>query len=173
MLGFGVGLDGGMDIDREPDPGADLAAVAPRWVTLTTTSAGLPSITLVDEAVALAAPFASHPVQIGVGVHLNLPDELGQPGLTERPQLRQLEQCLVDAFAGHARLVSTITLQGIREYVAYATSADFLEAWKQAPPPGLDSHDVQLMVMPDPTWKGLREIAGLLEPDEEPLRPEE
>lgn len=162
-----------MDLDRAADPGADLAAVAPRWVTLTATSDGLPAITLVDEAVALAAPFASHPVQIGVGVHLNLPDERGQPGLTERPTLRRLEQCLVDAFGGHARLVSTLTLQGIREYVAYATSADFLAAWKDAPPPGLDSHEVQVMVMDDPTWKGLREIAGLLEPGEEPLRPED
>ena len=150
----------------------ELAAVPPRWVTLTATVDGLPSITLVDEAVALAAPFPSHPVQLGFGVHLHEPDRLGQPGPAESADLRRFEQALVDALAGTARVVSVLTLQGVREYVAYATDLELLESWQQEPPAGLDTHDVQVMVLPDPTWKGLREIAGLLEPGEQPLRPE-
>lgn len=155
------------------DTHTDLDRLPPRWVTLTATSDGLPVITLVDEAVALAAPFPSHPVQVGLGVHLNEPDELGQPGDVDRPLLRSFEQALVTALGSDARLVSSLTLQGVREYVAYARSTEVLERWQQEPPPGLDTHDVQVFAIEDPSWKGLREIAGLLEPGEEPLRPEE
>ncbi|MDP3711710.1 MAG: DUF695 domain-containing protein [Mycobacteriales bacterium] len=151
----------------------DLDSLPPRWVTLTATSDGLPVITLVDEAVALAAPFPSHPVQVGLGVHLNEPDALGQPGELDAPLLRSFEQALVDALGSEARLVSSLTLQGVREYVAYARSTAVLERWQAEPPPGLDTHDVQVFAIDDPTWKGLREIAGLLEPGEEPLRPDE
>jgi hypothetical protein len=149
----------------------DLADVPPEWVTLTSTSDGLPAITLVDQAVALAAPFPSHPYQVGFGVHLNAPDKQGQPRDAEKAVLRRLEQHLVDALAGSARLVSTLTLHGLREYVTYANDLTFLEVWQETPPAGLDTHEIQVMVMEDPTWKGLREIAGLLEPGEEALRP--
>lgn len=151
----------------------DLHALKPSWVTLTSTVDGTPVITLVDEAVALAAPFASHPLQVGLGVRLNDPDALGQPGESERDDLKRLERGVVDALGTDARLVASITLQGIREYVAYAVDGSFLQAWTEEAPDGLNSHEVQVMVMEDPTWKGLREIAGLLEPGEAPLRPGE
>jgi hypothetical protein len=149
----------------------DLDALPPRWVTLTATDDGLPVVTLVDEAVALAAPFASHPWQIGVGVHLAEPDPLGQPGEGERAALRALEQELVDGLAPVARLVSSLTLRGVREYVFYARDTSTLEAFAARAPEA--SHEVQAFALEDPSWKGLREIAGLLEPGEEPLRPDE
>ena len=87
----------------------------------------------------------------------------------EHAQLSQWRAELERALGQDGRLVTTITADGAREHVAYVRSAAVVEAWRDAPPPGLGSHEAQVALVPDPTWLGLREIAGLLEDGEEPL----
>ncbi|MCU1596032.1 MAG: hypothetical protein JWO12_3424 [Frankiales bacterium] len=130
----------------------DLLALAPDWVTLrSATEDGSPIVVLVDRAVASAAPFADFPLQYGVAVQYgDTPD--GLPTDTELPSLRALEQRLVDAAAGQARLVAVMTLEGVREWVLYAKSTEW----------ALPFVDAGLSVVSgeDPTWHGLRELSG-------------
>lgn len=150
----------------------ELPSLPPRWVTLRErTPEGLPAVTIIDEAVAASAPWSGWGLQVALGVQLELPDDQGQPGLTERPALRAFEQAYVDALGGHARLVATVTLDGIRELVAYTRDVGWLERWQDDLPEGLDSHDWEMHVLEDPTWTGLRELAGRLEPGEKVVRP--
>ncbi|MCW2779394.1 MAG: hypothetical protein JWN17_3119 [Frankiales bacterium] len=158
-----------------PPPDDDLLVVVPRWVTLqgeyTEDGRGLRAVTLLDEAVALGAPFEGFPLQVGVGVHLLEPDSSGQPSAAERPALKAFEAGLVQALGDQGRLVAALTVDGVREYVAYVRSTDVLMPWRDAPPAGMDVHDWQVQVLQDPSWLGLREIAGLLQPGEELLAP--
>jgi hypothetical protein len=157
------------------DPTSDLLVVVPRWVTLqgeyTEDGRGLRAVTLLDEAVALGAPFEGFPLQVGIGVQLLEPDSAGQPSAQERPALKAFEAALVQALADQGRLVAALTVDGVREYVAYVRSTDVLLPWRQAPPAGMDVHDFQVQVLSDPSWLGLREIAGLLQPGEQELAP--
>ena len=150
---------------------ADLLAVEPDWVELHDEYDGWPCVVVFDEAVALAAPHAGWPLQLAMSVQLLAPGEDGLPGPAEEARLAEYEQALAVALGRQGRLVAAITLQGVREYVAYLRSARVVEAWQDAPPPGLGSHDADVQLLPDRDWRGLREIAGLLDPDEEPLRP--
>ncbi|MCU1692897.1 MAG: hypothetical protein JWM64_1988 [Frankiales bacterium] len=156
-----------------PDDG--LLSVTPRWVTLsgeyTEGDRGLRAITLLDEAVALGAPFDGFGLQVGVGVTLIDVDPTGQPTPDEKPRLKAFEAGLVQALGTEGRLVAALTVDGVREYVAYVRSTDVLLPWRDAPPAGMDVHDWQVQVLEDPSWLGLREIAGLLQPGEEMLAP--
>lgn len=130
----------------------DLLSIEPRWVTLrTTVDEGLPVVVLVDEAVGATAPYELFTTQVAVAVQLaETPD--GQPAAADQPSLRQLEQRLVDAGVGEARLVAVLTLEGTREWVFYARSS----AWAQ---PFADSR-ISVQVSSDPTWHGLAELRG-------------
>lgn len=156
-------------------PLPDLLQTVARWVTLqgeyTDGSRTVRAVTLLDEAVALGAPFEDFPLQVGVGVTLQQPDEQGQPSAEEKAALRAFETGLVQALGHEGRIVATLTVDGVREYVAYVRSTDVLVPWRETPPPGTESHDWQVQVLQDPTWLGLREIAGLLQPGEQDADP--
>ena len=131
----------------------DLLAVPAQWVTLrTATEDGLPVVVLVDQAVVTTAPYDEHPVQVAVGV----PYQAGEDGLPvpdEQPRLKELEQRLVDAGAAEARLVAVMTLEGVREWTFYARGTAWTGPLKAAGLSVLETHD--------PTYLGLRELAGL------------
>ena len=160
-------------------PETALLSVPPRWVTLQgefvdgegPDARGMRAVTLLDEAVALGAPYEGFALQVGIDVTLLQPDSTGQPSAEERPALKAFEAGLVQALADQGRLVGVLTVDGHREYLAYVRSTDVLLPWRDAPPAGMDQHDWALQVMEDPTWLGLREIAGLLQPGEELLGP--
>lgn len=159
--------------DDLPDDG--LFEVAPRWVTLrgeyTDEDRTVRAVTLIDEAVALGAPFDGFVLQVGVGVPLGETDGTGQPTADERAALRTFEQGLVQALGRSGRLVATLTVDGLREYVAYLRDTTPLLAWREDVPAGMDGRDWQVQVMEDPAWLGLRELAGLLPPGHEELGP--
>lgn len=145
-----------------------LQDVAPQWEQLVDDEDGLVVVEL-DEAAAEGAPWPELEVQLAVTVPLHDPDPEGQPYDDEHAVLGQWRRALEAALGDAGRLVATITADGAREHVAYVRDAAVVEAWRDAPPPGLDSHDAQVVLVPDPTWLGLREIAGLLAEGEEPL----
>ena len=122
-----------------------------------------------DTAAAAGAPWDGFGVQLVVVVTLQDPDPDGQPYAEEHAQLGGWRAALERALGEDGRLVATLTADGVREHVAYVRNEAVVEAWQSAPPPGLASHDAQVALVPDPTWLGLREIAGLLADDEEPL----
>lgn len=142
--------------------------VPPSWVQLVDDEDGLVVVEL-DDAAAQAAPLAEYGVQLVVTVTLQDPDPEGQPYDEEHAQLGRWRTALEGALGQDGRLVATITADGAREHVAYVRSAAVVQAWQDSPPSGLGSHEAQVALVPDPTWLGLREIAGLLEDGEDPL----
>jgi hypothetical protein len=142
--------------------------VPPVWIQLVDDQDGLVVVEL-DDAAARAAPLPEYGVQLVVTVTLQDPDHEGQPYDVEHAQLGRWRTALQRALGEDGRLVATLTAAGVREHVAYVRSPTVVEAWREAPPAGLGSHDAQVALVPDPTWLGLREIAGLLEDGEEPL----
>lgn len=155
-------------------PGSDPGQpAAPGWVTARSTGPeGLPAEVRVDEGAALAAPWPGLPVQVCVGVPLARPDEGGQPGLTEQPALRQFERAFAAALGPPARVVAAVTMAGVREIMAYAPDAGFIERWQTGTPAGMELYPCEVHVLADPGWTGLRELAGLLEPGEQVVRPD-
>ena len=133
-------------------PSTGLLAVPADWVTLRAeTEAGQPIVVLVDRAVATTAPYELFTLQVALAVPLgSTPD--GLPAEADKPGLRQLEQHLVNAAEGEARLVAVLTLEGMREWMLYARST----AWTQ---PFLEA-GLSVQVGEDPEFAGLRELAS-------------
>jgi hypothetical protein len=71
----------------------------------------------------------------------------------EAPRLRELEQRLVDAAAGQARLVAVLTLEGVREWTFYGATS----GWAQP----LRDEGISLVETVDPAYHGLLELSGL------------
>lgn len=147
----------------------DLLSTPSAWVQLLDDTEGLIVLEL-DEAVVAGAPWPGYGVQLAVSVTVQEPDLTGQPFDDEHVALGALQWALEQALEGHGRLVATITMDGVRELVAYVDATAVVEAWRAAPPEGFGSHDMQVQLLDDPGWRGLREIAGELG-DEPPLRP--
>ncbi len=147
-----------------------LSDIGPEWVQLLDDEEGLTVLEL-DEAVVDGAPWEGWPVQLAVALTVADPDLTGQPYDEEHAQLLAWEAALVEALGDRGRLVCTITAGGVRELVAYLRATSVVEAWEASPPAGLGSHEAVVTVLDDPGWLGLREIAGVLAEDEEPLRP--
>lgn len=150
----------------------DLMHVTPSWVQLLDDEdAEQLTVLELDEAVAEGAPWPGYGTQLGVSAVLHDPDPQGQPYDDEHATLALLRSALEQALGTGGRLVATITLDGVREHVAYVRSPEVVEAWRTSPPEGFGSHELEVQLLEDPEWLGLREIAGLLGPDEQPLRP--
>jgi hypothetical protein len=131
---------------------ADLLSLPPDWVTLRAeTDEGLPIVVLVDRAIATTAPYAGYPVQVAVAVALGQTDD-GLPAEPDKDRLRTLEQALVDAAAGEARLVAVMTLEGVREWMLYARSTAWAEPFVAA--------GISVQAAEDPGYQGLFELAG-------------
>lgn len=143
---------------------------APAWVQLVDDSEGLTVLEL-DEALVDGAPWPGLGTQIGISVALHAPDPAGQPYDDEHAVLLTLTDTIVRALGEDGRLVATITMDGVRELVAYVRAPAVVQAWQSTPPDGLGSHDLEITLLEDPAWLGLREIAGVLPEDEDPLRP--
>ncbi|MCW2674522.1 MAG: hypothetical protein JWP14_3111 [Frankiales bacterium] len=129
-----------------------LLEVPPEWVTLRAeTPQGRPVEVLIDRAIATTVPYEVFTLQVAIAVPLGeTPD--GLPAETDKPNLRTLEQGLVDLAAGEARLVAVMTLEGVREWVFYARTTEWCAPFVDA---GLSVRYAE-----DPTFSGLRELAG-------------
>ena len=128
----------------------------PDWVTLRdTTPEGLPVVALVDRAIATTVPYDTYTLQVSVGVSLGETRD-GQPAETDKDNLRTLEQGMVDAAEGEARLVAVVTLEGVREWVFYARSTFWCKPFIEG--------GLSVRAGEDPTFLGLRELAGMVPP---------
>jgi hypothetical protein len=147
---------------------AHLLSVPPRWMTLrAVTEEGRPVVVLIDEAVALSAPYDGFGVQVGLGLQLGTAGLDGLPGPQEKDALRAFEQTMVDAIGSTGRLVASITMQGVREYLIYASTTSWAQEWAQTPPEGMRSHTYGLQAGEDPHWHGLRQMAGIETPPQD------
>ncbi|MCU1587450.1 MAG: hypothetical protein JWN31_943 [Frankiales bacterium] len=129
-----------------------LLDVAADWVTLRAeTDDGKPILVLLDRAIATTAPYEEFTQQVAVAVPLSETAD-GQPSKDDQPRLRELEQQLVDAAVGEARLVAVMTLEGLREWMLYARSTAWALPFVEA--------GVSVQAGEDPGFVGLLELAG-------------
>lgn len=129
-----------------------LLDLAPDWVTLRdSTEEGLPVVVLLDRAIATTAPHPDCPLQVAVAVQLS-PTADGLPAEADKPNLRDLEQRLVDAAGEQARLVAVMTLEGVREWILYGSSGDWTTPFVAA--------GISCIVTEDPSYLGLLELSG-------------
>jgi hypothetical protein len=129
-----------------------LLDVAPDWVTVRAeTDGGQPIVVLLDRAIATTAPYEEFTQQVAVAAPYGETAD-GQPAADDLERLRELEQHLVDAAAGEARLVAVMTLEGLREWMLYARST----AWAL---PFVES-GLSVQAGDDPGFIGLLELAG-------------
>lgn len=144
--------------------------VESRWVQLVDETGGRLSVIELDDALVALAPVDGYGLQLAISVAFDEPDPTGQPYDDEHQGLLAWQASLVDALGDDGRLAATLTADGVREFVAYVRSVELVDAWQHATPEGLGRYAAAVTLLPDPGWLGLREIAGLLGPDEQPLR---
>jgi hypothetical protein len=100
----------------------------------------------------------NHGIQIGVAVPFHQPDPEGMPGADEMAQLTAFEDALAARAAGRAVLVGVITTGGMREFVLYTGSGDWIEGFHHDLSAALPSHQVQVMAKSDPKWSVYRQF---------------
>jgi hypothetical protein len=91
-------------------------------------------------------------IQIGVAVPLLAGDAEGMPGPDELAQLMAFEDA-VSAHAGDkAVLVGVITTGGMREFVLYTGTGEWIASFHESLKAALPSHEIQVMARTDPKW---------------------
>jgi hypothetical protein len=91
-------------------------------------------------------------IQIGVAVPFLRPDAEGMPSTDELAQLSAFEDDLGERASGRAVLVGVITTAGMREFVLYTGSGEWIEGFHHELQAALPSHQVQVMAKMDPKW---------------------
>lgn len=130
----------------------NLLDVPADWVTLRAeTPEGNPIVVLVDRAIATTVPYDVFTLQVAIAVPLGETRD-GLPAESDKPNLRTLEQGMVDAAEGEARLVAVMTLEGIREWMFYARTTEWCGPFVEA--------GLSVKYAEDPGFSGLLELAG-------------
>jgi hypothetical protein len=96
---------------------------------------------------------STHPIQIGVAVPLQSPREDGLPNDEESAQLEAIEEHVEHHVAGRAVLVGVISTQGMREFVLYTSTGEWIEGFHRDLQAAVTTHEIQVMAQTDPKWK--------------------
>ncbi len=96
---------------------------------------------------------STHPIQIGVAVPLRAHREDGLPDDAEIELLDGIEKHLEEHTAGRAALVGVITGNGVREFVLYTRTGEWIEGFHRALQASVPTHEIQVMAQTDPKWR--------------------
>jgi hypothetical protein len=103
---------------------------------------------------------SKYPIQIGVAVPLVAPDGDGMPGGVEAEQLTAFEDALIGRAVDRAILVGVITTSGMREFVLYTGSGEWIALFHEDLIAALPTHTVQVMAKTDPKWSTYRQFVS-------------
>ena len=95
---------------------------------------------------------AGYGIRVGVAIPLVSPRPDGLPDTAESTQLAAIEDALIDASNAHAMLVAVITTSGMREFVFYTGTGDWIPAFHEQMMRSTPSHKVQCIAKHDPGW---------------------
>jgi hypothetical protein len=137
---------------RRSDEGRD-----DEWAVATTTFEDAPMIIRVNTS--CSDLMGAMPIQIGVAVPLNEPVPGGLPTATEDHQLGGIEEKLLSTVGDRAVLVGVLTTGTMREFVLYAASGDWVEAFHGELGAAVPTHDVQVVAKADPDWSVYNSLA--------------
>jgi len=138
--------------DRRPleEPSAD------DWQVFQGTSEGRALFARFDRRAGRLASDPRYAIQIGVAVPFRAPDSHGLPNPQEMEQLDAFEDALIEKVAAKAVLVGVITTNGMREFVFYSGSGDWIPGFHEDLKATLPTHQVQVMARTDPSWSVYR-----------------
>jgi uncharacterized protein DUF695 len=139
--------------DRRP-----LNQPADDWQVFQGVSAGHTLFARFDRRAGRLANDSRYAIQIGVAVPLRAPDSHGLPYRQEIGQLEAFEDALIKKVAKKAVLVGVITTNGMREFVLYTGSGDWIPGFHEDLKATLPTHQVQVMTQTDPSWSVYRQF---------------
>jgi len=97
-------------------------------------------------------------IQIGVAVPFNAATDEGMPSDADMQALEAFEDVVIEMAGSRGVLVGIITTGGMREYVLYTGSGDWIEGFHHDLRAALPSHDVQVMAQQDQKWSVYRQF---------------
>jgi len=122
------------------------------WQVIQRTNDGRALFARFDKRAARLAKDPRYSIQIGVAIPLRAPDRHGLPNTQEMGQLAEFEDALIERVAEKAVLVGVITTNGMREFVLYTGSGDWIAGFHEELKAALPTHEVQVMAQTDPSW---------------------
>jgi hypothetical protein len=124
--------------------------IADEWQVFEDVHDGSPLIARFNVGARLLVKDPRYPIQIGVAVPFREPDANGLPGPADVKALIDFEELL--AHRPEAVFVGVITTAGMREFVLYTGSSDWIEGFHRVLEAALPTHEVQVMAQTDPAW---------------------
>ena len=103
---------------------------------------------------------AAYGIRIGVAIPLRKPRPDGLPDNAESEQLSAIEDALAAGSSEHAILVAVITTSGMREFVFYTGTGDWIPDFHQRMMRSTSSHEVQCRAEHDPGWTVYHQLGG-------------
>ena len=97
-------------------------------------------------------------IRIGIAVPFLAPDPEGMPTSDELGQLVAFEDAVTERAGDQAVLVGVITTGGMREFVLYTGSGEWIPAFHTDLKSALPAHDVQMVAETDPKWSVYRQF---------------
>jgi len=97
-------------------------------------------------------------IRIGIAVPFLAPDPEGMPASDELAQLVAFEDAVMERAGDKAVLVGVITTGGMREFVLYTGSGEWIPAFHEDLKAALPTHDVQMVAETDPKWSVYRQF---------------
>lgn len=92
------------------------------------------------------------PVRVGIAVPLQAPDSAGLPTPDEVAALDVVEQMVAATVGERAIKAIVITMGGMREFVLYSKSSDWIEELNAELASSLTSHHVRVVTDDDDEW---------------------
>ena len=132
--------------------------VADEWQMSTGENDGQPLLARFNAGPRALAGSSRYPIQIGVAVPLRVPNAEGMPGPDEMRQLDAFEDAVIARAGTRAILVGVITTGGMREWVLYTGSGEWIPAFHEDLKTALPTHQVQVMAQTDPKWSVYRQF---------------
>jgi hypothetical protein len=144
----------------EPAP-AEPVDLPDEWVLAEGEYDDKPIVTRFNEAAKVLVGSPAYTIQIGVAVPFNAPNDAGMPNDEEMDQLEAFEEVLIEHAAPRALLVGVITTDGMREFVLYTGSHDWIESFHKDLQAALTTHDLQVMAQKDADWSTYRQFVDI------------
>ena len=123
------------------------------WAVYEGADAGLPLMARFNTGLKRSVGHPDYGIRIGIAVPFNDATEFGFPATTEHERLHQVEEQIEALARGRAVLAGVITTGGMREFILYTSSGEWIEGFHQALRSGVATHEVQMIAETDPNWE--------------------
>jgi hypothetical protein len=124
----------------------------PTWTIAEGNNQGRPLIARFNTAFKDVAARGGRGIQIGVAIPFKKPRADGLPESTEATTLATIEDAVVREAADRALLVGVITTGGMREFVLYTATGEWIASFHKALQAAVTTHEVQMSANHDRAW---------------------